>query len=56
MLRKLTISAALVGILGAAALLAPASSTTGALSAAPTDATQIEAPVFSNVVVNNNNG
>lgn len=56
MLRKLGISAALVGLLGAAALFAPASSTTGALSAAPAEATQIEAPVLSNVVVNNNNG
>lgn len=56
MLRKLGISAALVGILGTAMLFAPASSTTGALSAASPDAVQIEAPVFSNVVVNNHNG
>lgn len=56
MLRKLGISAALVGILGAAMLFAPASSTSGVLGAASADAIQIEAPVYSNVVVNNHNG
>jgi hypothetical protein len=56
MLRKLSISTALVGILAAAVLLAPSSRNTGASGAASADAVQIEAPVFSNVVVNNNNG
>lgn len=55
MIRKLSISAALVGMLGVAVLLAPASET-GALRAAAPDAAEIAAPVFSNVVVNHNNG